>query len=89
MRDYSLFFHFIHGILQQFQLDAQIYNDYMMAKSKKAFRRAALPRSKTAWLFCHILIAMSIGRMILRIIRCQTCRLAAKSIESSIDFAIR
>ncbi len=56
---------------------------------KKAFRRAALLRGKTARLFCHILIAMSIGRMILRIIRCQTCRLAAKSIEFSIDFAIR
>jgi hypothetical protein len=65
------------------------YNDYMMAKSKKAFRRAALLRSKTAWLFCHILITISIGQMILRIIRCQTCRLAAKSIEFSIDFAIR
>ena len=65
------------------------YNDYMMAKSRKAFRRAALRRSKTALLFCHIFIAMSIGRMIQRIIRCQTCRLAAKSIESSIDFAIR
>ncbi|MBR3294604.1 MAG: hypothetical protein IKI69_09335, partial [Oscillospiraceae bacterium] len=46
------------------------YNDYMMAKSEKAFRRAALLRSKTALLFCHILIAMSIGRMIFRIIRC-------------------
>jgi hypothetical protein len=60
-----------------------------MAKSEKAFRRAALLRSKTALLFCPIFIAMSIGRMIQRIIRCQTCRLAAKSIESSIDFAIR
>jgi hypothetical protein len=39
------------------------YNDYMMTKSQKAFRRAALRRSKTAWLFCHIFIAMSIGRM--------------------------
>jgi len=38
----------------------------MMAKSSKAFRRADLRRSKTAWLFCHILIAMSIGRMILQ-----------------------
>jgi hypothetical protein len=36
----------------------------MMAKSEKAFRRAALLRSKTALLFCHIRIAMSIGRMI-------------------------
>jgi hypothetical protein len=57
-------------------------NDYMMAKSEKAFRRAALLRSKTAWLFCHILIAMSIGRMILRIIRCQTCRLAANDSQN-------
>ena len=65
------------------------YNDHMMAKSEKAFRRAALLHSKTAWLFCHILMAMSIGRMILKIIRCQTWRLAAKSIEFSIDFAIR
>jgi len=61
----------------------------MMAKSQKAFRRAALRRSKTAKLFCHIFIAMSIGRMIHRIIRCQTYRLSAKSIEASIDFAIR
>jgi len=60
-----------------------------MAKSEKAFRRAAELRSKTAQLFCHILIAMSIGRMIQRIIRCQACRLATKSIESPIDFAIR
>ena len=37
----------------------------------------------------YILIAMSIGRMILRLIRCQTCRLAAKSIDFSIVFAIR
>jgi len=56
-----------------------------MAKSQKAFRRAALLRSKTALLFCPIFITMSIGRMIQRIIRCQTCRLAAKSIEASID----
>jgi hypothetical protein len=61
----------------------------MMTKSQKAFRRAALRRSKTALLFCHIFIAMSIGRMIQRIIRCQTCRLAARSIETSIDLAIR
>jgi hypothetical protein len=40
------------------------YNEYMMAKSQSAFRRAALRRSKTAPLFCHIFIAMSIGRMI-------------------------
>jgi hypothetical protein len=40
-----------------------------MAKSQKTFRRAALRRSKTAKLFCHIFIAMSIERMIQRIIR--------------------
>jgi hypothetical protein len=60
----------------------------MMAKSRKAFRRAVLRRSKTAGLFCHIFIAMSIGRSIQGMLCCQTCRLAAKSIESSIDFAI-
>jgi len=32
----------------------------MMAKSEYAFRRAALLRSKTALLFCHIRIAMII-----------------------------
>jgi len=69
--------------------NAHSYNEYRMAKSQKAFRRATLWRSKTAQLFCRIFIAMSIGRMIQGIIRCQTCRLAAKSIESSIDFAIR
>jgi hypothetical protein len=36
----------------------------MMAKSQKTFRRAALRRSKTARLFCHIFIAISIGRSI-------------------------
>jgi len=30
------------------------YNDYMMAKRRKAFRRAAKLFSRTAWLFCHI-----------------------------------
>ena len=45
-------------------LASPIYNDYRMAKSQKAFRRAALRHSKTALLFCHILIAMSTGRMI-------------------------
>ncbi|MBR0160203.1 MAG: hypothetical protein IJQ02_02760 [Oscillospiraceae bacterium] len=40
------------------------YNDYLLAKSKTAFRRAALRRSKTAQLFCQLFIAMSIGRMI-------------------------
>ena len=63
------------------------YNDYMMAKRQKAFRRAALLLSKTAMLFCHIFIAMSIARMIQRIIRCQTCRLAAKTIDRAIVFA--
>ena len=48
---------------------ASVYNDYMLAKSEKAFRRAALLRSKTAGLFCQLLIAMSVGRIILRIIR--------------------
>ena len=59
-----------------------------MAKNEGVFRRVVLRRSKTAWLFCPIIIAMNIMRMILEIIRCQTCRLAAKSIEFSIDFAI-
>ena len=44
--------------------EKRLYNDYMIAKRRKAFRRAALRLSKTAWLFCHIFIAMSIGRMI-------------------------
>ena len=48
-----------------------------------------MAESKTALLFRHIVIAMSIGRLIFRIIHCQTCRLAVKSIESSIDFTIR
>jgi len=61
----------------------------MMAKRLKAFRRAALLLSAAAWLRRHIFIAMSIARMILKIIRCQTCRLAAKSIEISIDFTMR
>jgi hypothetical protein len=61
----------------------------MMAKRRKAFRRTALRCSKTATLFCHVFIAMSIGRMIFQIIRCQTCRLAAKTIEVTIVFAIR
>ena len=47
-----------------FLYNTPAYHDYMMAKSEKAFRLAALLRSKTALLFCHILIAMSIGRMI-------------------------
>jgi hypothetical protein len=61
----------------------------MMAKRRKAFRRAALRLSKTASLFCHIIIAMRIGRMILQIIRCQTYRLAAKTIHAAIVFANR
>ena len=73
----------------EFLITFLLYNDYLMAKSQKAFRRAALRRSKTAGLFCQIILAMSIGRMIQRIIRCQTCRLAAKTIDSSIVFAIR
>ncbi len=65
------------------------YNDYLWAKRRKAFRRAAPRLSAAAWLQRHIVIAMRIARMILRIIRRQTCRLAAKSIESLIDFAMR
>jgi hypothetical protein len=65
------------------------YNDYMMAKSRKAFRRAALRRSKTARLFCHILLAMNIAQMIQRIICGKTSRFAARTIESSIVLAIR
>ena len=65
------------------------YNDYFMAKRRKAFRRAALQLSAVALLQRQIVIAMSIARMIFKIIRCQTCRLATKSIESSIDFAMR
>jgi len=61
----------------------------MMAKRRKAFRRAVLRLSAAVWLRRHIFIAMIIARMIYKIIRCQTCRLAAKSIESSIDFAMR
>ena len=55
-------------------------NDYLMAKRQKAFRRAALLLSTAAYLLCRIFIAMSIVRMIQRIIRCQTCRLAVKSL---------
>lgn len=65
------------------------YNDHRTAKSKIAFRRAVLRRSKTARMFCHLFMAVSIGRTMQRIIRRQTCRLAAKSIESSIAFAIQ
>ena len=69
--------------------NADSYNDYMMAKSRKAFRRAALRRSKTARLFCHILLAMNIAQMIQRIICGKTSRFAARTIESSIVLAIR
>jgi hypothetical protein len=51
--------------------------------------RAALRRSKTVLLFCHILIAMNIGRLIQGIIRCQTCRLAAETTDVPIVSAIR
>jgi len=45
-------------------LRSRFDNDYLMAKSQKAFRRAAKLSSKTARLFCQIFIAMSIARMI-------------------------
>ena len=64
-------------------------NDYMMAKSRKAFRLAVLRRSKTARLFCHILLTMNIAQMIQRIICGKTSRFAARTIESSIVLAIR
>jgi hypothetical protein len=35
----------------------------MRAKSQHFFRRAAKPGSKTAGLFCHLFMAMRIGRM--------------------------
>jgi len=60
-----------------------------MAKRLLVFRRAALLLSTAEYLLCQICIAMSIARMIQKIIRCQTCRLAAKSIEFSIDFVMR
>ena len=63
------------------------YHDDRMAKKCFSPHRFAALQNRA--LFCHIVVAMSIGRMIFRIIRCQTCRLAAKSIEFSIDFAIR
>jgi hypothetical protein len=40
------------------------YNDYMMAKRRKAFRRAGLLLSAAEQLLRHIFIAMSIARMI-------------------------
>jgi hypothetical protein len=63
-------------------------NEHMMAKRCKAFRQATLLLSAAARLQRHIFIAMSIARMIQRIIRRQTCRLAAKSIGFPIDFAM-
>jgi hypothetical protein len=54
-------------------------NGYMMAKRHTAFRRAAPLLSKTAWLFCHIFIVMSIAQRIETILCCQTCCLAAKA----------
>jgi hypothetical protein len=61
----------------------------MMAKRQKAFRRAALRLSTTAWLLCHIFIEMSVAQMIGTIICRQTCRLAEKAIENSIVFSMR
>ena len=84
----SVFGHFPLGGSKGLLL-ASPYNDYKMAKSQKAFRRAALPRSQTGWLFGHIVISMSIGRMTRWVIRCQTCRLAARTIEFAIVLAIR
>jgi hypothetical protein len=60
-----------------------------MAKRRKAFRRAALLLSKTALLYCHIFIAMSIAQMTEPIICRQTRRLAEKTIENSIVFSLR
>ena len=65
------------------------YNDDKMAECRKAFRRAALRLSKTAMLFCHIVIARSIAHMMDPITRLQTCRLEEKTIEYSIVFSMR
>ena len=65
------------------------YNDYLKAKRHKAFRRAALLLSAAIWLRRQIFIAMSIARMIQRIILRQTCRLAEKTIENLIVFSMR
>ena len=65
------------------------YNDYIMAIRRKTFRGAALQLRAAAMLQRHIFLAMSIARMIFKIIRCQTCRLAAETIESSIVSALR
>jgi len=61
----------------------------MMAERHTAFRRAAWRLRAAAGLLRHIFIAMSIARMMIKIIRCQTCRLATRSIEFSIDLAMR
>ncbi len=61
----------------------------MMAKRRKAFRRAALLLSKTAMLFCHIVIARSIAHMMDSIMCRQTFHLAEKTIEYSIVFSLR
>jgi hypothetical protein len=45
------------------------YNDYLMAKRRRAFRRAALLLSAAVWLLRRIFIARSIGRMLDTIIR--------------------
>ena len=50
-----------NGSAKRLSFVSSSYNDYMMAKSLRAFRRAALPRSKTARLFCHILIISMTG----------------------------
>ena len=65
------------------------YNDYLMAKRRKAFRRAALLLSAAIWMRRQIFIAMSIARMIQRIILRQTCRLAEETIENSIVSSMR
>ena len=65
------------------------YNDYMIAKRRKAFRRAALLLSAAVMLLRQIFIAMSIARMIQRIILCKTIRFAEKTIEKSIVFSMR
>ena len=54
--------------------------------SRSWTKSQAAPPRLTAPLRADIMI---VWRMIFRIIRCQTCCLTAKSIESSIDFAIR
>ena len=65
------------------------YNEYLMAKRRKAFRRAALQLSAAAKLLRQIFIAMSIARMIQRIILHKTTRFVEKTIEYSIVFSMR